>query len=98
MSAGPYAIGSTHCPGLSKLAEEAGEVVQVAGKIVGFGGFGTHWDGSQLRERLAEEIADVIAACQFVMIHNELDQIAIEQRIGAKLRLFREWHKRGIAP
>ena len=33
-TAGPYSIGSDVWPGLSKLAEESGEVVQVIGKIV----------------------------------------------------------------
>ena len=92
MSDKPYAIGSTHCPGLSKLVEEAGEVQQVVGKIVGFGGFGRHWDGSDLRERLVEEIGDVMAACVFVTEANGLDISAIQKRVEEKLNTFRRWH------
>jgi NTP pyrophosphatase (non-canonical NTP hydrolase) len=92
MTAGPYAIGSDHCPGLSKLAEEAGEVVQVVGKIVGAGGMVKHWDGSDLRERLEEEIADALAACLFVIKVNSLDAERIHKRKDEKLDRFREWH------
>jgi NTP pyrophosphatase (non-canonical NTP hydrolase) len=92
MTAGPYAIGSIHCPGLSKLSEEAGEVVQVIGKTMGAGGLVEHWDGSDLRLRLVEEIADVMAACSFVIKANGLDALAIAQRRQKKLAIFRRWH------
>jgi len=95
MTAGPYAIGSTHCPGLSKLAEEAGEVVQVVGKIVGLGNMGQHWDGTDLRQRLQEEIADVLAASAFVVAVNGLDEAAIQARVQEKLQRFNRWHELG---
>ena len=58
MTAGPYSIGSDHWPGLSKVIEECGEVIQAAGKIIAANGDGQHWDGSDLRQRLEDEIAD----------------------------------------
>lgn len=92
MKAGPYSIGSDHCPGLSKLAEEAGEVGQVVGKIIGAGGLGIHFDGSDLRVRLTEEVADVVAAAEFVIEANGLDREAFRARVEAKLARFRGWH------
>lgn len=92
MTAGPYSIGNDHCPGLSKLIEEAGEVQQVAGKIIGYGGFGKHWDGSDLKERLSEEMADVMAACHFVAMMNGLDRNEIEKRTLKKMNQFCQWH------
>ena len=40
-----FAIGDKKWPGISKLVEEAGEVTQVAGKLMGSGGDILHWDG-----------------------------------------------------
>ena len=88
----PFAIGSKLWAGLSKLIEEAGEVQQVCGKILGTGGNLEHWDGSNLRERLEEEIADLTAACIFVGQTNHLDMAGIEKRAREKLALFEEWH------
>jgi hypothetical protein len=62
VSTGEYSIGSNVLPGLSKLVEECGEVVQAVGKIMGAHGFVTHWDGSDLKERLEDEMADLWAA------------------------------------
>ncbi len=89
---GPYSIGSRHWPGLSKLIEEAGEVQQVAGKILGTGGRVDHWDGSDLRLRLQEEIGDLVAACLFVAEKNNLDVQAIADRVGVKYARFLSWH------
>lgn len=90
--AGPFSIGSTIWPGLSKLIEEAGEVVQVAGKLLGTGGAFDHWDGTNLKVRLEEEMADVIAACYFVQEACGLDVEFIRERVIKKLIRFREWH------
>jgi NTP pyrophosphatase (non-canonical NTP hydrolase) len=90
--AGPYSIGSDVWPGLSKLIEECGEVIQVAGKLLGTGGNTTHWDGSDLRVRLQEELADLTAAIAFVGDFCDLDLTAVEGRIDAKYALFEQWH------
>ena len=103
---GPYAIGSGHLPGLSKLIEEAGEVLQVAGKILGAGGVGAHWDGgADLDVRLAMELADLQAAIDFFLGENPRVADAalpvrevkegegISERRARKLRRFQEWHQ-----
>lgn len=84
--------------GLTKLVEECGEVVQVAAKMIAYpetmeiGGCATHPDGAgPLRERLEDEIADVVAACTFVGVRLGLDQQKIENRIEAKLARFAHW-------
>ncbi len=98
MPAGPYSIGSSHWPGLSKLAEEAGEVLQVVGKILGTGGEAQHWDGSNLRDRLQEELADLTAAIVFVVEKNGLDVNALTSRTEEKLELFKQWHEKPLDP
>lgn len=95
--------------GLSKLVEEIGELGQVAGKMLqypalmhdvqvmanvsGEGGFAKHPDGTNLRLRLQEELADVMAAARFVMVKLDLDVTAVFQRQCAKESLFNQWDK-----
>jgi NTP pyrophosphatase (non-canonical NTP hydrolase) len=93
MSAGPFSIGSALWPGISKLVEEAGEVSQVCGKLIGSGGEIMHWDGTNLKERLEDEIADVLAACFFVAAACNLDAVKIDTRMKTKLETFSRWHK-----
>lgn len=90
---GSFSIGSDVWPGLSKMIEEAGELLQVAGKIIATHGAAGHWDGSDLRERLIEEMADVQAAIEFVSRQNLglLDRQHLQRRAEAKLALFDEW-------
>lgn len=89
-TAGPYSIGSELWPGLSKLSEEAGEVIQVVGKLIATGGEEQHWDGSNLRKRLAEELGDLLAAIEFVALKNGLADTFT--RAEEKLKLFEKWH------
>lgn len=88
-----FEIGAKDWPGLSKLIEEAGEVQQVCGKLIGSQGKVDHWDGTNLLVRLKEEIADVMAACEFVIEANELDAEGIWIRSQEKVQRFREWHR-----
>lgn len=88
-----YNIGSNKCPGLSKLIEESGEVQQVVGKIIGIGHMGEHWDGSNLRERFTEELADLLAAIDFVAQLNNLDTNSMADRRIDKFDTFMSWHK-----
>lgn len=92
MAHGDFAIGSRTWPGLSKLIEELGEVAQVAGKLIATGGEPGHWDGTNLRTRLEDELADLEAAIAFVLEHNDLDADRVAERRAAKLRQFRDWH------
>jgi len=85
-----FAIGSKVYPGLGKLVEEAGEVLQVIGKLMGTYGAEQHWDGTNLRTRLEEELADLMAANLFV---TEVNKLSVSDRLIKKLDLFRKWHK-----
>lgn len=78
--------------GLFKLIEECGECQQTAGKIAAFPDTDEHPDGcGSLRQRLQNELADVIAAAQHVAMANDLDMIAIMDRRDRKLELFAKW-------
>ncbi len=89
---GPYSIGSDRWPGLSKLVEEMGEVQQVLGKLIATGGESAHWDGTDLRQRLREELADLKAACVFFAQVNQLDAVTDIEREHRKIRQFHAWH------
>lgn len=92
MTAGPYSIGSDHWPGLSKLVEEMGELQQVLGKLIATNGDTTHWDGTDLRERLVDEMGDVLAAVAFFAEFNGLPEDDIAARANQKVDLFEAWH------
>ena len=82
--------------GLAKLSEESGELLQVAGKMLQYpllqtSGNMTHPDGTNLRERLQEEMGDLKAAIDFVGGKLELDSQAVTDRWAAKLKLFKQW-------
>ena len=97
---GQNSLGSDMWPGLSKLAEEAGEVLQVIGKIMGAHGRQTYYDGSNLRERLLEEGADLMAALVFVIERNTSGEdsqefLTFEERVEMKLKKFILWAEQG---
>ncbi len=84
--------------GLAKLVEECGEVLQVAGKLQQYPELQheddiAHPDGTKLRERLKEEMADVLAAIEFVTQKLGLDKYDIFDRAQAKTKLFKQWDK-----
>jgi NTP pyrophosphatase (non-canonical NTP hydrolase) len=79
--------------GLAKLVEEAGEVLQVVGKIEQVGDVDAfHWSG-ELRQMLEEEIGDLYAALSFVRTKLDLDALRIWERRCKKLDLFEQWDK-----
>lgn len=92
MSEGPFQLGSRTWPGLSKLIEEAGEVGQVAGKIVANGGDREHWDGTDLIVRMGKEIADLSAATRAFIQLNGYDGGWVLAREQQKYHLFLKWH------
>lgn len=94
---GDFSIGSDVWSGISKLIEEAGEVGQVCGKLIQMAGATAHWDGTDLRKRLEDELADLQAAIEFVACHNELDAGRIGRRVDEKIALFNKWHKEQTA-
>jgi len=82
--------------GLNKLIEETGELLQVAGKKLAYYDTDEHPDGQgSLKERMEDEIADVLAIIEFVTQEFKLDNKKINQRIQAKLNLYRAWHRDG---
>lgn len=94
-----YAFTSPRWPGLAKLMEEAGEVVQVGGKILMVGGSTAHWEGDGLDARLTKELADLAAAIDFMVAHApEIDAQAFHDRAFAKLALFEKWMTEGDRP
>lgn len=92
-SAGPYSIGSHVWPGTSKIIEECGELMEVAGKLMGSGGDAAHWTGD-LRNRLMEELADASSAIHFFAQANlRADEYeAFFHRAGVKGNRFWQWH------
>lgn len=82
-------------PSLS-MAVCAGRVVQVIGKLMGTGGQVDHWDGTNLRLRLIEEIGKLRAACESFGVSSDL-QLEIAERRSAKRQLFLRWHREQLA-
>lgn len=93
---GDFSIGGNLWPGLSKLIEECGEVMQTAGKLIGSRGVVEHWDGTNLRDRLRDEMADLLAAISFVTNMNGLAQDSMVARMEEKLARFNKWHERSV--
>lgn len=89
---GDFSIGGDLWPGLSKLVEECGEVLQVAGKLIGSEGRTDHWSGD-LRKMLVEEIGDLQAAIEFFITHSGLPKGDIQERRIEKRALFELWHR-----
>lgn len=87
-------IGAEEWPGLAKLAEECGELLQVIGKIIAFPA-GEHPDGAgSLLARLTDEMADVSAAVWYAgKANKELDWEAFKDRYALKTTLFERWHE-----
>ncbi|CRK59430.1 hypothetical protein [Alloactinosynnema sp. L-07] len=77
---------------MSRAIEECGELLQVFGKVIGAGGATSHWDGTDLRERLTEELGDVIAALNFFVAANNLPGSTIADRAAEKFAQYEQWH------
>ena len=77
--------------GVAKLIEECGELVQVCGKRLAYWTTDEHPDGTNLRERMEDEMGDVLAAIEFVTDQLGLDADRIERRTTEKHMQFRVW-------
>ncbi len=86
------ATGKDAWPGISKLVEESGELLQVCGKLIASRGKIEHWDGSNLSDCMHDKMGDVLAALQFVAEHCGLDLSRIYERRDAKFARFNVWH------
>jgi NTP pyrophosphatase (non-canonical NTP hydrolase) len=91
----PFGIGSEVWPGLAKVAEEAGELLQVVGKLVATGGRTAHHDGTDLRARLVEECGDLLAAIGYLTAANGLEA-EVAERAAGKREIFDGWHRREV--
>lgn len=84
--------------GLAKLCEECGELSQVVGKMIQYPELqlkaGEHPDGTCLRDRLEQEMADVMAAIEFVQRKLKLSKAVIDTRAAIKLNMFEEWSRK----
>jgi len=85
-----FAIGADEYPGVGKLAEESGELVQVVGKLMAYPDE-PHPDGTDLRERLINEMGDALGAIWYAADANGLRD-AVEARASRKHALFITWH------
>lgn len=90
-----FAIGDRDLPGISKVTEEAGELLQVVGKLMATHGMAEHWDGTDLRARLVEELGDLSAAIHFVVKKALTDDEAraLMARFRLKFAQFEKWHQ-----
>ncbi len=92
-----FTIGSKKWAGLSKMIEEAGELIQVCGKLMQverlYGGHHYFGGGRDLKRDIEDEIADLMATLEFVAVMNELDETHIETRKLSKFDMFYEWHE-----
>ncbi len=84
--------------GLAKLTEECGELQQVIGKLFQYPNLIDcteiqHPDGTILRACLEDEIADVLAAIEFVHQKLKLNTAEMTHRRAVKLALFQKWDK-----
>lgn len=95
-----FAFGDKQWPGLAKLNEESGELVQVIGKLMMTHGQASHWSGTNLRVALVEEMADVAAAIDFVMTHalTYEEGVALMTRLKEKFAVFEKWHQEQAEP
>ena len=79
--------------GLLKLQEECGELIQISAKKSAFISADFYPDGTNMKTRLEEEIADVLAALSFVSNEMQLDESRIEERLDSKLVRYEEFMK-----
>lgn len=95
-----FTLGSQQWPGVSKVVEEAGELLQVLGKLIGTGGATHYFDGADLKQRLEEEGADIVAALAtlFELNTDRLDFDKIESRASRKVDVFKLWHEQRTTP
>jgi len=90
-----FAFGDAEWPGVAKLNEEAGELVQVIGKLMMTHGKAAHWDGTDLRVRFVLELGDLAAAIQFTVARVlTVDEVRLlRARIQEKFEQFEKWHQ-----
>jgi hypothetical protein len=86
-----FFIGAERWPGLTKVVEECGEVLQNAGKILAFPDE-PHPSGTVPGADFWDEVADLTAALEYMAAHNPVNAERFKRRADAKRRLFEQWH------
>lgn len=80
--------------GLTKLLEELGELGQIAAKKIAYMDTDEHPDGlGSMKSRMEDEMADVLAAIDFVVNKFDLDVDRIYDRSRKKYNRFVFWDK-----
>lgn len=90
-----FEIGDEEYPGLSKIVEESGEVLQIIGKLINSLGNPQHFDGSNLRKKLINELADLDAALEFFIAYglSQNETELLNNRMEEKFNKFKSWHE-----
>lgn len=79
--------------GKAKIVEEAGEMLQIIGKILAFPYQDDHPDGKgSLKKRLEDELGDLLGSIRLVTALHGLDHARIHARSEEKFALFAHWH------
>jgi len=95
----PFSFNDKDFPGLAKVAEESGEFMQVFGKLLMTGGHTAYFDGTDLREALLAEIADMEAALTFVRAQMPMldsERKTLNDRVKRKLHNFYAYRQEGL--
>ena len=89
-----YDVSSPVLPGLSKVIEELGEALQVAGKYLATDGQSDHWDGD-LDSKMTDEVGDALAALTWFVRHNHdrISQQRVMERKYQKLAIYERWRE-----
>lgn len=88
-----FQLSDERWPGVAKTVEEMGELGQVLGKLMSCGGLYQYpWGGPSFKDKLEEEIGDLLGCLFFMMNHcDTLDSKTIINRATNKTKLFEQW-------
>jgi len=86
-------IGSETLEGATKVLEEMSELGVELAKALAMGHMGKHWSGRELKKKIEQEIADVLATLSFFVENNDIDHEAIDKRCNKKFKKFCRWQK-----
>ena len=73
--------------------EECAEVIQEISKIFRFGIDQPHKDGMMHKEKLEQEVGDVLCMINLLTAHGLIRPQAVEQAVENKSRKLRQWSK-----
>lgn len=91
-----HQLGDMKYHGIVKVVEESAELIAELAKLTACPD-GIFWDGSNIHERVLDEIGDALAAINFFVgqLPNPADQLAINKRCMEKTVKFMMWHDAG---